>query len=202
MRYSKTLMALGVAFAVAYATYAYAAGLWPGYQIVGSAAFCSSTNTAGVPGTSSVCTTTTPAGPTIVTGLETIPADTNAAGGVQPQTVRLTLASLNAQPFTYNTISILGATNNYMSASAVDGGIIVVTSAALTGTTTVLLPSSPIDGQQFGLSSTQNINSLTMSGGTTTVSNTPTALTVATTGGPYGYTFRYRTSNTTWYRTQ
>lgn len=197
MRFKRTLLALSVLAVVA--TVAHAAGLWPNEPIVGSAAFCSSTNTAGVPGTSSVCTTTTPAGPSIVTGLETVPADTNAAGGVQPQTVRLTLASFNALPFTFATLTATTATNSFTTGNF--GGVIIVGSAALSPTT-VTLPASPIDGQQFKLSSTQTIAALTVGAGSATVSNAPTALTVNTTGSPYGYEFRYRASNTTWYRLQ
>src|SRR6266850_691055 len=58
-------------------------GLWP---IVGGASYCGSTNNA-------VCVLTIPAGPT-ATGLETIPADTNAAQGIQPQTVLVPITSM------------------------------------------------------------------------------------------------------------
>ena len=179
------------------ATPVLAAGLWPNFPIVGGAAYCSSTNTAGVPGTASVCTSTSPAGPSVTTGLETIPADTNAAGGAAPQTVKLTLASLNALPYTYSSLGPTTATNT-LTASAVSGGIIIIGSASLSPTT-VVLPASPIDGQQFRLNSTATIASLTVSAGSATVSNAPTALTVSTTG-TYGYAFRYRATGTTWYR--
>lgn len=192
----KFLMALGVLALIATPVLA---GLWPNFPIVGGAAYCSSTNTAGVPGTAAVCTTTTQAGPTIVTGLETVPADTNLTQGRQPQTVRLTLASFNALPLAYSTGS--SSANNTIVTSAVDGGVIIVGSAALSPVT-LTLPPSPIDGQQFRLSSTQNAASLTVQGaGSATVSNAPTAITTSTTGA-YGYLFRYRASNTTWYRLQ
>lgn len=195
----KILMALGLAVCVV--TAAHAAGLWPNFPIVGSAAYCSSTNTAGVPGTSSVCTTTTPIGPTIVTGLETVPADTNKASGANPQTVKLTLASFNALPLTYAAVSTTTALP-YISASALDGGI-VITSTGNLSPTTVLLPSSPIDGQQFRLSSTNSLPALTVTAGSSaSVLNAPVAMTVSTVGASYGYLFRYRSSNTSWYRLQ
>lgn len=175
------------------------AAMFPGLPIVGGAAFCASNVVAGVPGTSSICEVNVPAGPTIVTGLETIPADTNAAGGVQPQTVRLTLGSLNALPLTYATLTPATATNT-LTAANTDGGVIIVGSAALSPTT-INLPASPIDGQQFKISSTQTIASLTVAATGKTISNNPTALTVSTTAA-YGYEFRYRASNTTWYRLQ
>ncbi len=182
------------------ATPVLAAGLWPNLPLVGGAAYCSSTNTAGVPGTAAVCTSTTPAGPSIVTGLETIPADTNRAGGAAPQTVKMTLASLNALPLSYTTLLASSATNA-LSPTVLDGGVVIIAAAALSPTT-IQLPPSPVDGQQFRLSSTQNIATLVVNAGTATVLNAPTALTVATTGAPYGYTFRYRATGTTWYRLQ
>lgn len=56
---------------------ALAAGMWSSLPIVGGAAFCPGTTIAGVPGTTAVCTGgNVPAGPTAMTGLELIPADT------------------------------------------------------------------------------------------------------------------------------
>ncbi len=88
---------------------AYAAGLFPGFPVVGGAAYCNGTST-GATGTQ-VCTTTVPAGPTIVTGLERVPADTQIAGGGQPQTVSLTMASLNALPYTFTNVANGTSTN-------------------------------------------------------------------------------------------
>lgn len=191
----KILLALGGLALIA--TPVLAAGLWPTLPLVGGAAVCSSTST-GVSG--QVCTTTTPAGPSSITGAETIPADTNLSGGRSPQSVRLPMAALNALPFTYTSLTPATATNS-MTASSSDGGIIVIGTAALSPTT-VTLPPSPIDGQQFSLSSTQNIATLTVNApGGATVSNAPTALTISTIA-PYGYSFRYRMTGTTWYRLQ
>src|SRR4051812_14217204 len=68
---------------------------FPFYPIVGGASYsCGSTN--------AVQTCTVPAGPTAATGNETVPADTNLANGAQPQTVKMSLRSLNAAPITYN----------------------------------------------------------------------------------------------------
>lgn len=181
------------------ATPVLAAGLWPNLPIVGGAAFCSTTNTAGVPGTAAVCNPSTPAGPSVVTGLETIPADTHAASGAPPQTVNLTLASLNALPVTVQAGSIAGA--QQLTPTATSGGYILTGSAPLSATT-IFLPSSPIDGQQFRISSTQTIASLTVTtanGSGQSVSNAPTALTVSTTAS-YGYQFKWNAAAKTWYR--
>jgi hypothetical protein len=194
----KVFAALGLLALVA--TPALAAGLWSTYPIVGSAAFCSTTNLAGVPGTSSVCTTTTPAGPTVVTGLETIPADTHKASGSSPQTVVLTLGSLNALPLSQVTLLASSATNA-LSPTVTKGGVVIVATASLSPTT-IQLPPSPIDGQQFRIASNQTISSLTVNSSDATVSNPPTALTITTTGAPYGYLFWYNSPADTWYRLQ
>ncbi len=121
---------------------AYAAGLFPGFPVVGGAAYCNGTST-GATGTQ-VCTVTVPAGPTIVTGLERVPADTQIAGGGQPQTVSLTMASLNALPYTFTNVANAGtitATNTT--------GILIISPNAGATTATVVLPPSAIDGQQI-----------------------------------------------------
>lgn len=75
-------------------TAVYAAGLFPGFPIVGGVSYCSSQSTAGVPGTAAVCNVTVPAGPSSITGLELIPADTGLASGQQPQTVLIPTSML------------------------------------------------------------------------------------------------------------
>jgi hypothetical protein len=192
----KIYMALAVLALIA--TPALAAGLYPNYPLVGGAAMCSSTST-GVNG--QVCTTTTPAGPSIVTGLETTAWDTNLASGQSPQTVRLSLSSLNALPVTYGT-AVVGAAANAFSPTTTSGGLIILSTGALTAVT-ISLPPSPIDGQEFKLSSDQTITSGLVVTGTTpaTVNNSPTALTTSTTGA-FGYKFHYRAADKVWYRLQ
>jgi hypothetical protein len=65
--------ALAVATAIAI-PYAYAAGLFPGFPIVGGASYSN-----GI--------VIIPAGPVVLTGKELIPADTQISGGASPQTV-------------------------------------------------------------------------------------------------------------------
>ena len=192
----KIMLALGGLALIA--TPVLAAGLWPDFPLVGGSAVCTSTST-GVSG--QVCTTTTPAGPSIVTGSETIPADTNLSQGQSPQTVRLPMAALNALPVSY--VAILPTASTLTStATSVTGGFIFTGSATLTPTIGVILPPSPIDGQQFRISSTQTINTLNVVGaGTASVKNAPVSLTPSTTA-PYGYGYRYRASDTSWYRMQ
>lgn len=176
------------------------AGMWSNYSTVGTAAHCASSNFAGSGTvTTTNCTTTVPAGPTSVTGNETVPADTNLASGQVPQTVTMSMANLNALPITVQALSITA--NNLLSPSATVGGYIF-TGASAISPTNVSLPTSPSDGQQFRISSTQNIATLNVQGGTgDNVSNAPTALTTSTTGA-YGYQFRYKLADRRWYRLQ
>lgn len=65
---------------------------WLPYPVVGGASFCSSTVNA-------TCVNTVPAGPSSITGIETIPADTNLLGAnniasVAPQTVKIPTLTL------------------------------------------------------------------------------------------------------------
>lgn len=210
-----TLRKLGLAAVLAASVaipVAYASGLFQGFPIVGSAAFCTSTNSQStsntVPGTlpsNSNCTTTTPAGPSIVTGNEVVPADTGVANGAGPATVLLPLAALNALPITYSTIS---ATAQTITPAGTSGGVFVH-STAVGGTITAItinLPAAPIDGQQFDLSADATLTSLTVQtnnlpNASTTIKQNPTVLTVSTTA-PYGYSFWYNAASNTWNRLQ
>lgn len=80
-------LGVGLLAAAVASTAVYAAGLFPGFPIVGGASYCTSQSTAGVPGTAAVCNSTAPAGPPSITGNELIPADTGLASGQSPQTV-------------------------------------------------------------------------------------------------------------------
>ncbi len=183
------------------------AGMWSNYPTVGVAAHCASTNQPGGPGTPTNCTTTVPAGPTSVTGLETVPADTNAAQGQAPQEVTLSMANLNALPVTVQAASTTA--NNLLSPTSTSGGY-VLTAAGAISPTNVSLPPNAVDGQQFRISATQTIATLNVQGAQASanasgvgdnVSNAPTALTVSTTGS-YGYQFKYKLADKRWYRIQ
>lgn len=176
------------------------AALWPNLPQIGGAAYCASYSTGP---TGQECTLTVPAGPTSLSGTETVPMDTNFTQGRAPQTVKAGLASFNALPVTFSTLTAATATNT-LTATNTTGGFIIIGSAALSPTT-INLPPAPIDGQEFKLSSTATIAGLTIAATSPqTISNNPTALTVSTTAA-YGYRFRYhRTAATTgaWYRLQ
>lgn len=62
--------------------------LFPNYPQVGGAAYCDSTQN------TSTCVNTVPAGPTVLTGNETLGADTNLSNGQNPQSVKVPAALL------------------------------------------------------------------------------------------------------------
>lgn len=165
---------------------AWAAGLFPGFPIVGGASYCGSTNNGN-------CTVTVPAGPTGVTGSETVPADTNLASGQAPQTVIIGTPLLASGGFKYieplaaASFTIPDGVTNY-----------VMNPAGTLATLTLTMPANPKEGQIVRISSSKTVTALTLNGNTgQTISNAPTAITISTTG-TYGYEFLYR--STVWYR--
>ncbi len=200
MKLMKRKLAVGAALAAAFVAMvavplAYAAGMFPGLPIVGGASYCSSYSgtTAGA-----TCNVTVPAGPTVVTGNELIPADTQLASGRQPQTVLLSMASINALPYSY---VVPSASLSLFTISATTGKLIMNPAASITAVT-ITLPASTalVDGQTFEVSSSQVITTFTVTAGSgTTVSNAPTIITPSTTGA-YGYKFIYVAAETKWFR--
>lgn len=93
-----------IAALLASAGLAWGAGNWSTLPVVGGASFCGSTvtgtgNLGGVTGQGqgtlgSICGQTIPAGPPGLTGVETVPMDTNLGGGAPPQTVVMPTALL------------------------------------------------------------------------------------------------------------
>jgi hypothetical protein len=184
----KYLLSLG--FIAGLGSIAFAAGQFPGYPIVGGAAYCSSVQ-------NGVCVNTVPAGPTAITGNELVPADTQIAGGSPPQTVLLSMASLNALPYQY-TAPLTGASVTI----ANNIGSLVIDPAGTIAALTVVMPAAPVDGQWLNIASSNTVTALTLTPGAgQTIAQAPTAITVSTTA-PYGYRFIYRAANTKWYRLQ
>lgn len=166
-------------------------GLWPNFPVVGGSSYCASTQ-------NGVCRSTIPAGPTVLTGSEGIPANTNLSQGRSPQNVIITPAGLNANPITFTAVT---TTAPSIIASNLSGGV-VFTSAATITSANITLPLGAIQGQQYRVSSNRTITTLSVSApaGDTIAANTaPTVLTASTTS-PNGYIFIYNKAATTWYR--
>ncbi len=202
----KRKIAAGLALAGLVVTTAYAVGLFPDYPIVGGASYCAGTSssaTGSIIGAITGCPNTVPAGPSIVTGNEIVPADTRLASSANPQTVLLTMASLNALPILVSMGNTAAANN--LSATNLQGGIVLTT--FLAGGMSILnvsLPPTPIDGQQFVISADHTVAAVTVaatSPATQSVTNKPTVLTVSTTGA-FGYKYVWNAASSTWNRLQ
>lgn len=147
----KIYIVAATAVAMVLSAAAFSAGYFPGFPIVGGAAYCNgfATGTSG-----QVCISTVPAGPTIVTGSELIPADTQLSSGRSPQTVLLPMAALNALPYVVGKFS--NGTSQTVSANI---GIVVISQKVGASSTsfsnlTIQMPAAPIDGQQLVITST------------------------------------------------
>lgn len=189
-----------VAIAIA-STAAFAAGYFPGFPIVGGASYCASQTTAGVPGTASVCNVTVPAGPATLTGNELGTFDTGLPSGQQPQTVQITATLLGAGATNYQaplTGASLVANFNETTMLVDPAGTIAALTVTMPGPVASLK-----DGQVWRLASSQTVTALTLTpaSGTTIAAQTPTAITISTTGA-YNYEFIYKASNAKWYRLQ
>lgn len=209
MKLMKRKLAVGAALAAAIfaVPFAYAAGMFPGFPIVGGSSYCSSYSgtgsgsiTSGNFSGASNCNVTVPAGPTIVTGNELIPADTGLASGQSPQTVLLSMASINALPYEY---VVPSASLSLFTMAATTGKLIMDPASSITAVTVTLPAATALkDGQTWEVSSSGVITTFTVTGGSgTTVSNAPTIITPSTTGA-YGYKFIYVAAQTKWYRLQ
>lgn len=170
---------------------------WPNVPIVDGASYCSSYVNA-------VCVNTVPAGPAL-TGNETVPADTNAAAGAVPQTVKIDIQSLGGGKLIVN-VPVTGAT------ITVDAQTrqLIVNPAGTIAALTVNLPAasaSMLNGQRIGICGTQIVTTLTMGAGTgNTFSTTaPTAMLVpVVTGAASCFEFIYSQTSATvgvWHRT-
>lgn len=174
---------------------ALAAGAFGQWPLLSGASYCGSTGNDGV------CVSTIPAGPTALTGLETIPMDTNAAQGIQPQTILAQPRSLGAGPYQYNA-PLTGAS---LTLTAQQRRLIVEPAGTIAALT-VVFPAAAglVDNQLMGLCTTQIVTTLTLTAGSgTTILNGPTALLVpVATGAASCVEWVYRSTNTSWYRVQ
>lgn len=152
------LKTLGLAAAVAgsLVTASFASGIFQGWPIVGGASFCESTNSQStsntVPGTlpsNSNCTTTVPAGPTTLTGLEVIPMDTGVVNGGGAATVLVPALSLGNG---FGGTTVATTTGTTAAVVVADGISNYIYAGAGTATyTSFKLPPNPIQNQKFCL---------------------------------------------------
>lgn len=175
---------------------ALAGGLWEGLPQAGITANSQCINTIN-----GVCAQFAPAGPTSLTGNETLPADTNLSGGRSPQTAKYPFVQFGAgatqysAPLTGASITIAATTSN-----------VIVDPAGTIAALTLVFPaaSALVDGQQLRLCGTQIVTTLTITDGAgATVQNKPTAMLVpVTTGAASCVEWVYIQSQLKWFRVQ
>lgn len=187
---------------------AIAAGNFPNLPIVGGASYCGGTSTGT---TGQVCTTTVPAGPSITTGSELVPADTQLSSGAAPQSVLLSMASLNALPYQFvnQPTGIWGFLISRNNGIDYNVGTLIIKSTGPITNGAVQMPPSPIDGQRLSIRSTVAITTFNVSpnsgqaisNGPISIMSTQTGALISPNNGPSGgVEFLYRAADATWYR--
>ena len=228
MKRLRTMAVVGALLAVVGAPLAYAAGLWFGLPVVGGLAYCAGTSLAGVPGTTPVCNTTAPAGPTTLTGQELIPSDLNPQGtqqaypgpgtgtsGAQSGLLPLASAASGAYLLT-NTGGISAAVT-----LTVPNGInnVILNATGTITDYTLLLPITPTDGQLVRFASNATLTTVRITStqgavaGTAVTVDTPTKVfsplvpnvstgLSVTSLTVVGFSYIYNLGNNRWFRVQ
>jgi hypothetical protein len=189
----KNFSYLLAALVIGFSGFAYSqGGVQSGAPVVGGAAYCSSY-------VNGVCANTVPAGPTAVTGDETVLAQTNLTQGRNPQVVAMSMRSLNSAPLALHTCAAAACGNVTIAGNS--GGVVLTYSTTI-DSATVILPAltAAMIGQRVSIGASHTVTALTVSAGagTSLAVTTPTALTASTTA-PQGYEFVLM-SDTKWYR--
>jgi hypothetical protein len=168
-----------------------------GLQIIGGASYCGSNANSTMAVT---CNLTVPAGPAVVTGNETVIANTNLPSGQNPQTALLTMAGLNALPYQYVANAAQATTTTV---AATTGTLILDNSVGLTVYGIQFPPAtSLIDGQQLAITASNTISGITNAAcAGTTIGNGGTTITVSATA-PFGFKYVYNAPLTKWFRVQ
>lgn len=198
----RTALAAVLAAAIAIPV-AWAAGTFSMWPIVGGASYCAgligqTPAVGGITGQgagSTTCAQTVPAGPPSLTGAETFPADTNQTGGAPPATALVTACQLGA-----GSLRIISPAAGSTSATIANQVCYYVIGGSSTVSAyTLTMPSAPLDGQIFRLSSKPAVTTLTMSAAAGQTLNG--AATSASANSAVG-AWIYQASDTSWYRTQ
>lgn len=180
---TKFKIALGAFAAIAMGSIALAQNGYfgPNLPIVGGSSYsCGQVN--------GVSNCTVPAGPTALTGNESIPANTNLSQGRSPQQVLVTPAVLNANPITFVTVTSTSPAG--ISASNIEGGVYYNATGVITAAN-ITLPASAIHNQQYVVSANRTITTLSITaaaGDSIAANSTPTVMTASTTA-PQGFRF-------------
>ena len=157
-------------------------------------------------GNGGVCNAYAPAGPTALTGFETVIGDTHSAAGAIPQTMNIPLTGLGAGKFTLS-VPLAGDTITLDAQTRQ----IQLNPAGTLATLTINMPAASatmVNGSRIGLCSTQVVTALTLGAGTGNTFNPAvvTALAIPpATGAGTCYEWIYSKTSATagvWFRTQ
>lgn len=193
----------GAVAIVAVSLMAHAAGVFTGFPTVPSGAETGGTATTGTATCGATGTCTNGA----LSGLELVPADTQLAAGLNPGTILLTMPQLGAGAYYINAITATGFSVTIPNNKSI---FLVDTTACAAGvcaTGTIIMPPTPVDGQQLYISATATgaggtVTALTLTPNTgQTIANIPTAITASLTA-PYGYRFLFNGVTSRWVRLQ
>lgn len=157
-------------------------------------------------GNGGVCSAYAPAGPTALTGYETVIGDTHTSAGGVPQTMNIPLTGIGAglldvqAPLTGATLTLTAQHRQ-----------LIVNPAGTIAALTVNMPAASatmVNGSRIGICGTQVVTALTLGAGTGNTFNPtqPTAMLVpVVTGGASCFEFIYSKTSATagvWFRTQ
>lgn len=157
-------------------------------------------------GNNGVCSAYAPAGPTSITGFETVIGDTHTAAGGVPQTMNIPLTGIGAGKLTVSA-PLTGATLTLDAQTRQ----LIVNPAGTIAALTVNMPAASatmVDGSRIGICGTQVVTALTLGAGTGNTFNPtqPTAMLVpVVTGAASCFEFIYSKTSATagvWFRTQ
>jgi hypothetical protein len=202
MKRTHLLGLAGVAL-VAATVLARAAGIFPGFPIVPSGAEVGGTTTTGT----AVCGATGTCTNGALSGLETVPADTQLPGGLNPATINMAMVQLGAGAYYINAVTATAFSVTIPNNKPI---FIVDTTGCAAGvcaTGTITMPAAPVDGQQQYINATATgaggtVTTLTLTPNTgQTIANIPTAITASLTGSS-GYRFLYQAVAARWVRLQ
>lgn len=152
------------------------------------------------------CILYAPAGPTALTGFETVLTDTHNAAGVNPQTINVPLTAIGGGVLTVDT-PLTGASITLTAQTRQ----LIINPAGTIAAYTVTMPAASatmVNGSRIGICGTQVVTALTLNGGTGNTFNpaVPTATLVpVTTGAASCNEFIYSKTSATagvWFRTQ
>ncbi len=192
---------------------AFASGIFQGYPILSTGAFCNSTNSQStsttVPGTlpsNSNCTNTVPAGPTSMTGNELVAADTGLPNGSGQETIRIPTAALGG--------GSIGVVTTNASVVMTAGQRYLISNQGLATIALINLPPNPVDNQMASIvnagSGALTLTSIAVGAspsGTTIVQGAaPGTLAVETNNSAAAAVssvdYVYRAADNKWYRVQ